>query len=83
MSYKTTRIYDFKLLDRHIDFDSLVDNAIASLNEFAQKNRIEGYVGCTLDFIYPDLKLVEDSKGGWNNRVSSSYEKPGQSWTSL
>jgi len=64
MSYRTTRIYDFKLLDRHIDFDSLVENAIASLNEFAQKHVIEGFVGCTLHLVYPDLTLVEDSKGG-------------------
>jgi len=75
MSYKTTRIYDFKLLDRHIDFDSLVDSAIASLTEFAQENDIQGYVGCTLDLVYPDLTLVEDSKGGWNNRVERLTEK--------
>ncbi len=75
MSYRTTKIYDFKLLDRHIDFDSLVDNAIASLTEFAMKNDIEGYVGCTLDLVYPDLTFVEDSKGGWNNRVDRFTEK--------
>lgn len=75
MSYKTTRIYDFKLLDRLIDFDSLVDNAIAALSEFAQHNVIEGYIGCTLDLVYPDLTLVEDTKGGWSNRVERLTEK--------
>ncbi len=63
MSYKSTRIYDFKLLDRLIDYDTLVDNAIAALGEFGQKNYIDGFMGCTLELLYPDLKLVEDSKG--------------------
>lgn len=54
MSFKSIRIYDFKLLDRQIDFNSLVENAIESLIEFSQKHTIEGYVGATLDLIYPD-----------------------------
>ena len=75
MSYKSTRIYDFKLLDRLIDYDTLVDNAIAALSEFGEKNFIDGFVSCNLELLYPDLKLVEDSKGGWINSVERLTKK--------
>lgn len=75
MSYKSTRIYDFKLLDRLIDYDTLVDNAIAALSEFGEKNYIDGFVSCTLELLYPDLKLIEDSKGGWVNRIERLTKK--------
>ena len=75
MTYKSTRIYDFKLLDRLIDFDTLIDHAVEALMEFNESNIVEGYIGCTLDLIYPDLSLVDDSKGGWVNRVQRLTEK--------
>ncbi|MHA1907093.1 MAG: hypothetical protein ACW98Y_07350 [Candidatus Thorarchaeota archaeon] len=75
MSYKSTRIYDFKLLDRLIDYDSLVDNAISALSVFGTTNHVDGFVGCTLDLLYSDLSLVEDTKGGWTNRVQRLTEK--------
>ena len=75
MTYKSTRTYDIKLLNRLIDFDSLVDNAIATLTDFASKNHIDGYVGCTLDIVYPDLNLLEDNNYGWNHRVEKLTEK--------
>jgi hypothetical protein len=74
MTYKSTRTYDIKLIDRHIDFDSLVDNVIRSLTDFASKNHIEGYVGCNLDLVYPDLNLLEDTNYGWNHRVERLTE---------
>ncbi len=56
--YKSTRPYDFKLLERHIDFDSLVDNAMRALNEYHDRYFMDGVIGCTLDLVYPDLELV-------------------------
>ncbi|MFX1483092.1 MAG: hypothetical protein ACFFCP_07870 [Promethearchaeota archaeon] len=75
MTYKSTRTYDIKILDRHIDFDSLVDNAINELTEFGTRNHIDGYVGCTLDLVYPDLNLLDDGGYGWNHRVEKLTEK--------
>jgi hypothetical protein len=75
MTYKSTRTYDLKLLDKLIDFDSLVDNAISALTDFASQNHIDGYVGCTLDLVYPDLDLLEDNNNGWNHRVEKLTEK--------
>jgi len=66
MTYKSTRIYDYKLLERLIDFDSLINNSIAALGEFNETNYIEGHIGCTLDILYPDLALVDPTKGGWD-----------------
>ncbi|MHA2178347.1 MAG: hypothetical protein ACXAAO_03985 [Candidatus Thorarchaeota archaeon] len=75
MTYKPTRSYDIKLHDRLIDFDSLVDNAISALTDFATQNQIDGYVGCNLDLVYPDLNLLEDNNNGWNHRIENLTDK--------
>lgn len=75
MTYKSTRAYDFRLLDRHIDFDGLIAHAMASLNEFANKSSVDGYIGCTLSLIYPDLEYVDPTKGGWDARVTNLTER--------
>ena len=76
MTYKSTRIYDYKLLERLIDFDSLINNTIAALNDFNETNYIEGHIWCTLDILYPDLGLVDPTKGGWDfnvQRLTDTY----------
>ncbi|MFW9965012.1 MAG: hypothetical protein ACFFCX_15685, partial [Candidatus Sifarchaeia archaeon] len=75
MTYKSTRTYDFRLLERHIDFESLVDNAMAALKEQNEKQYVDGVIGCTLHLVYPDLELVDPTKGGWDARVERLTEK--------
>jgi len=69
MSYKTTRIYEVKLLDRMIDYDTLITNSLAALSKFSSTNPIDGYIGCALTLTYPDLDLIDRYRGGRNRRV--------------
>jgi hypothetical protein len=69
VSYKSTRTYEVKLLNRLLDFQSLVDNAVSALVEYSQDKPIDGGIGCNLEIIYPDLELINDLRGGWNHRV--------------
>lgn len=75
LTYRSNRPYDFKLLERRIDFDGLIENAIHALSEHRDKHSLEGYIGCTLELLYPDLELVDPTKGGWANRVERLTEK--------
>jgi len=75
MTYRTTRNYDINRLDYLIDFDSLVDNALTVLTDFASKNHIDGFVSCTLDLVYPDLNLLEDTNYRWNHHMEKLTEK--------
>ncbi len=70
LTYKSTRHYDFKLLERHIDFDSLVDHTMTALNGHRNRHFIDGMIGATLHITYPDLKSVEPS----TTRYFHSYE---------
>lgn len=75
MTYRTTRTYDINQLDYLIDFDSLVDNALTVLTDFASKNHIDGFVSCTLDLVYPDLNMLEDTNYRWNHHAEKLTEK--------
>jgi hypothetical protein len=75
LSYKTTRIYEVKLLDRLIDYNTMIDNSITALSEFANALKVDGFIGCTLTLRYPDLGLIDRRKGGWNRRVKRASEK--------
>ena len=75
LTYKSTRPYDFKLPERHIDFDTLVDNAMKVLNEHHDRYFVDGVIGCTLDLVYPVLELVDSTKSGWTARVERLTEK--------
>ncbi len=75
MSYKTSRIYDFKPLETTFDFSTLVNESIHALSAFNTSQQAEGYIGCDLILIYPDLNMVDSSKGGWSDRVERLTEK--------
>ena len=64
MTYRSTQIYDFRRLDRLIDYDKLFDNAVESLSELHDHTHIDGFIGCILQLTYPDLDLIDPKKGG-------------------
>ena len=75
MSYKTTRIYDILLLERTLDFDTLIEDVLFTLELHESEHQLDGEIGCSLELVYPDLDLLDRRRGGWKRRVKRFTER--------